>query len=95
MYMDIQLAPEQIITIRELVDDGQFPNSEAVIAEALRLLVQNMQKIALQAKLQVGLDQLERGEFVEFTPEFSAAAMSRAVQRAANGETPDPDVCPR
>src|SRR4051812_31172192 len=48
----------------------------------------------LRDRLQAAADQIERGEYVEFTVERRSTRMERAIARLKAGELPNPDVCP-
>lgn len=48
----------------------------------------------LRAKLHVGLDELDRGEGEEWTPELMERFRREADEMYRRGEQPDPDVCP-
>lgn len=48
----------------------------------------------LRAKLQIGFDQLDRGEGVEWTPELMERLSREADEMHRRGERPSPDVCP-
>jgi hypothetical protein len=48
----------------------------------------------LRAKLQVGIDQANRGKSVDWTPESREQIRRSARRRVKRGEKPDPDVCP-
>ena len=68
--MTIQLPPDVEASIRQKVLRGQFPNEGEVMREAIRLLdAREDQLDTLRAKIRVGLDQLDRGEGIELTPE--------------------------
>jgi antitoxin ParD1/3/4 len=92
--MTVTLTPEAEALVRRKVDAGPYQTAEEVIREALRALEERDRLNELRAKLQIGLDQLDRGERVPFTPEWRADRLQVAIQRATDGELPDPDVCP-
>ena len=46
-----------------------WPDAGAAIAEAIRLIDEHDELVALRAKIQVGLDQAARGEVVPFNEE--------------------------
>ena len=93
--MTIQLPTETEALIRQKVASGLYPSAEAAIVAAVQLLDEHDRHLAaLQAKLQSGIDQLERSEGLLFTPEWSADRVRVVRERAAAGETPHPDVCP-
>jgi antitoxin ParD1/3/4 len=93
--MPIQLPADVEDQIREKVARGDFPDAGEVVRAAMRLLdAQERQLDELRAKLQIGLDQLDRGEGVPFTPELMAKIRRDVADRYRRGEQPDPDVCP-
>lgn len=93
--MVIQLPADIEARIHEKVERGDFPDAGEVIREAMRLLdAQESQLEELRAKLQVGLDQLDRGEGVPFTPELVSQMRRDAAARVSRGERPNPDVVP-
>ena len=93
--MTIQLAADVEASILQRVERGDFPEPNQVIREAMRLLEEQERQIAaLRAKLQVGIDQLDRGEGIEWMPKLMDQIRREAVERHRRGETPHPDVCP-
>jgi antitoxin ParD1/3/4 len=93
--MSIQLPPDVEASIRQRVERGQFPDEAEVVREAIRLLDErDLQIDALRAKIGVGLDELDRGEGVEWTPELMERLSREADELYRRGEQPDPDVCP-
>ena len=61
----------------------------------MRLLDEQERQIEeLRATLQVGLDQLDRGESAPFTPELVEQMRREAEERFRRGERPKPDVVP-
>jgi antitoxin ParD1/3/4 len=93
--MAIQLPPDVEERIRQKVQRGDFPDAGEVVREAMRLLDEQERQLAhLRAALQIGLDQLDRGEGVPFTPELVASMRRNAEERFRRGERPSPDVTP-
>jgi antitoxin ParD1/3/4 len=92
--MNVSLTPELEAMIRQQVDSGRYNNASEVVREALRLLDEHQRVQHLRSLLAVGLEQAQRGEFVEFTPELLEDIARRAKERFLRGEEPDPDVCP-
>jgi antitoxin ParD1/3/4 len=90
--MGITLTPRTEEMIRQKIEEGRFSTPDEVIEEALHALDERDRLQELRAKLQTGIDQLDRGEGVTFTPEWSASRARIAHERAAEGETPHPDV---
>ena len=93
--MAIQLPADVEDRINEKVARGEFPDAGEVVREAMRLLDEQERRLdEFRAKLQVGLDQLDRGEGVPYTPELMARIRRDVADRYRRGEQPDPDVCP-
>jgi antitoxin ParD1/3/4 len=92
--MNVSLTPELEAMIRQQVDSGRYNNASEVVREALRLLDEHQRVQHLRSLLAVGLEQAQRGELVEFTPELMEDISRRAKERFLRGEEPDPDVCP-
>lgn len=93
--MTIQLPADVEASIRQQVERGRFPDAAEVVRAAMRLLDdQERQLASLRAKLLVGLDQLDRGEGVEWTPALREQLRQEADEMYRRGERPDPDGCP-
>ena len=93
--MAIQLSPEIEARNQQKVAEGAFSDADEVIREAMRLLdAQERQLEELRAKLQIGLDQLDRGESAPFTPELVEQMRREAEDRFRRGKRPKPDVVP-
>ena len=93
--MTVTLTPDLEAKIREKVERGDYPDANEVVREAMRLLDEREHQLdALRAKLQVGLDELDRGEGDEWTPELMERLSREADEMYRRGEQPDPDVCP-
>ena len=85
--MEITLAPEQEQIVKRLMDLGRHGNANEVIAEALRIVEDEydlelmMPKAVVQAKIQKGIDQSERGEGKPWNlDEFLTSARARAEE---------------
>lgn len=48
----------------------------------------------LRSLLTVGLEEAQRGELIEFTPEYLEDLDRRVEEMFLRGDEPDPDVCP-
>ena len=93
--MSIELPADVRARIEQRVARGEFPNPGEVVREAMRLLDEQDRQLAeLRAKLQSGLDQLNRGEGRAFTPELMNQIRREAEARFERGERPNPDVVP-
>ena len=92
--MAVTLAPQIEDLIQQKVEAGPYSTADELIQEALQALEEREGLQYIRTKLQVGLEQVDRGEVVEFTPEWRVERLRLAFERAAAGETPHPDVCP-
>ena len=92
--MTITLTPQLEALIRQKVEAGPYATADEVIEEALQALEERERLQQLRAKLQIGLDQIERGEVIEYTSELHEQIRQSARHRVLAGEKPNPDVCP-
>jgi antitoxin ParD1/3/4 len=77
--MNVTLPPQYETMLEEKVTSGRYADASAVIQEALRLLDERDRLQQLRAELAIGLEQIERGETVPYTPDF----MDRLKREAA------------
>jgi antitoxin ParD1/3/4 len=92
--MSVTLTPQIEAMIRERVESGQYDNADDVMREALRLLEEREKLDHLRSLLAVGLEQLQRGEGIEFTAERAEEIRRSAKEAYLRGDKPKPDVCP-
>jgi antitoxin ParD1/3/4 len=92
--MSVSLTPQLEAMIHERVESGRYSSASEVVEEALRLLEEREQLEHLRGLLAVGLERAQRGELVEFTPEYLDDLDRRVEERFRRGEEPNPDVCP-
>jgi antitoxin ParD1/3/4 len=93
--MNVQLDKETEAFIARKVRDGDFRDASEAIEAAVRLMAEQDQRISeLRAALQIGIDQLDRGERVKVGPNFLEDVMARARAKIVAGEKPNPDVLP-
>lgn len=85
--MNVNLTPELEKLIREKVDSGLYNNQSEVVRESLRLLADqdrlreaHLEK--LRTALAIGLEQADRGEFLD-GPEVVAEMREFLRERAA------------
>jgi antitoxin ParD1/3/4 len=69
--MNISLTPDLVAIVETKISSGRYQSADAVVSEALRLLQEHertdAEKLAdLRREIAIGLEQLERGEGVEF-----------------------------
>ncbi|MDA1314116.1 MAG: type II toxin-antitoxin system ParD family antitoxin [Acidobacteria bacterium] len=66
--MSVTIAPETEQLLREQVEAGRYSSTEEALTEAVRLLVEReRRKAELGDQVQASIDQIERGEFTEYT----------------------------
>jgi antitoxin ParD1/3/4 len=81
--MNISLTPELEALIQAKVKSGLYHSASEVVREALRLLkehdeLRRIRLAELRREIQIGLDQVERGEVVPFDiEEIKAEARQR------------------
>lgn len=80
----ISLNDENQHFVEEAVKSGRYSSESEVVAEALaefrvREAIRGAKLTELRAKVQVGIDQAERGDFVEFTADDVKAAGRRKL----------------
>jgi Arc/MetJ-type ribon-helix-helix transcriptional regulator len=87
------LPKETEAKIQQLIETGDFSNPESVIVSAVDDFIRRRAEAEhLRALIQVGIDQADRGELVEWTPELRQQIWDEARRRAASGEPLDSDV---
>ncbi len=69
--MEVALTPELEALIHQQVKSGRYPSAGEVIRDALRLFKRQSERPekeldALRRDIQIGIDELERGEYVEY-----------------------------
>lgn len=79
--MSIQLPPSDQQVAEQLVAMGRFSSIEDVVSEGIRRLVSSEE---LRSKLQVGIDQANRGELVDHETAFERL---RSLVASHDGET--------
>lgn len=86
--MNVILPPQLEDLVRRKVDSGLYSNASDVIREALRQMDERDQVRLrqLRAEIKKGLDQLERGEGVEWTPELMERLKQEAAENARLGK---------
>ncbi len=93
--MSITLTPQVTDQIQRLIETGRYPDADAVPLDALRLLEGHREQADnLRAKLQIGLDQLDRDESVPCSDALFEELDRELEVRRLTGESPHPDVCP-
>src|SRR5687768_1924963 len=65
--LTVPITPDLEALIRERIESGKYHDERAVVWEALRVLDEQERLQRLRDALAIGLEQLERGEEVEYT----------------------------
>ena len=84
--MNVSLTPELERRIAEKVESGLYTTASEVVREGLRLLfarsdLLEQQTACLRAEIEVGLDELDRGEIVPMDAAFAEARERVASRR--------------
>jgi antitoxin ParD1/3/4 len=68
--MTVEIPPDLQQFVHQVIDNGSFKSETEVVGQALRLLQQRQQKLdELRQEIQLGLEQLDRGEGIELDEE--------------------------
>lgn len=93
--MSVHLKSDAQTFIEERVREGDFEDADEAVAAAVRQMAERHDQLAkLNAALQIGIDQLDRGERIAIGPNYLEDVMRRAQAMIEAGEEPDPDVIP-
>jgi len=79
--MHASLTPELERQVKRKVDSGLYNNASEVVRESLRLLLErDSVRDRLRAEIELGHDQLRRGEGVALATEAEFQALARAAR---------------
>ncbi|MGH2530690.1 MAG: type II toxin-antitoxin system ParD family antitoxin [Thermomicrobiales bacterium] len=85
--MQVELDPQVAGLIRQQIESGQYHDASEVVREAMRLMVERDRRLQqLRAEVAIGLEQIERGELIDFTPELLDELSREAEENARNGK---------
>ena len=90
----IQVSPEAEALIRELIEQGDFDDPEAVVDEALRVLMERERFARLKAAIAIGLEQDARDQVVQWTPDFLDRLKREAAENVHLGRPCKDEVIP-
>jgi antitoxin ParD1/3/4 len=86
--MNVSLTPELEQLVNDEIKSGSYKSANEVVREGLRLVRLRRQKLAaLRREIQIGIDEIERGEYVEYTSveelfeDIEAAVVKRAAKK--------------
>jgi len=89
--MNVSLTRDLEELVNEEIKSGQYKSASEVVREGLRLVRLRREKIAaLRREIQIGVDEIERGEYVEYTSveELFADVEAAVAKRAAKKRKP-------
>ena len=93
MQVKLDKQAEEFITRK--VQEGEFRDAGEAISEAVHRMAEEEAKMReLRAALQIGIDQLDRGEKVRLTPDIAAEIFAEAKRRHESGQARKRDVLP-
>ena len=90
--MNVSLTPELEKLVNERVQSGMYSSASEVVREALRLLndqeeLRRRKLEDLRKEIQIGLDQVNRGEVVPFDVARIKSLVRRRVQKLGRRKT--------
>ncbi len=91
--MTIQLSPQAEALIRAKVDSGQYASADEVVRVAIPVLAERDRLRHLRSLLAVGLEQAERGELIDRTPELLDDIDREVDERYRRGDQPSAVAC--
>jgi putative addiction module CopG family antidote len=92
--MSIQLSPKAEALVRQLVERGDYDDPEAVVDEALRVLMERDKLERLKELIAVGDEQAARGQVVPWTPDFLDRLKREAAEDVRLGRPFKDEVIP-
>ena len=94
--MWIELPAQLEAYIQYKIDSGLYSNGTEVIRDALRHMIDDDEDAAkalrLREAVQMGFEQIERGEGVAYSSQLMREATQSARARARQGHRPKPEV---
>ena len=72
--MSMELSPEVEARIQKWVDSGRYSDANAVVGEAMRLLIEHERLEQQRASLEIGQQDELRGDPTEFAPDENREA---------------------
>jgi Arc/MetJ-type ribon-helix-helix transcriptional regulator len=92
MSVTVKVSEETAEIVQRKVDQGLYPDVETAWAEAARLHDEYADEQELRAALQIGIDEADRGEVLEWTPELNRRLLEEARELYRRGVKPDEDA---
>lgn len=93
--MNIHFSSVDETYIKQQVDSGFYSNATELVRDAVRRLREaDEQRQALLAAVQIGDEQIARGEYTAYTPALFEEIKRNARDKVKRGHKPNPDVLP-
>ncbi|WP_333879386.1 type II toxin-antitoxin system ParD family antitoxin [Methylobacter sp.] len=93
--MHINLSPEIELYLQAKVGTGFYSNASEVVRDAIRRMWEEDKKIEkLRTAVQIGDEQLDRGEGIIYSASRLEAITEKALSNARNGKKVSADVTP-
>lgn len=92
--MNVHLDAELEDLVRQKVETGLYPDVDTIVQGALRLLDRRDRLAYLRAAIANADAQIERGEYVEWTPDLMDELSREAEEMVRQGIQPHSDGCP-
>ncbi len=84
--MNPGFSPEIQSIVDEQLATGQYGSADEVVLEAVRLLAERNRRLErLRREIQIGCDEIERGEYTDYDDASLKARFDELKQRAAEG----------
>jgi antitoxin ParD1/3/4 len=84
--MNVSLTPQLEAMIRAKVESGMYNNASEVVREALRIMEREEKLHRLRGEVQLGFDQLDRGERIPFTSQTMERLRREAEENTRLGK---------
>jgi len=80
IVMNVSLTPELERLVNRKVKSGMYQTASEVVREGLRLLKERDEFDKLRAAIQVGIDEIDRGEYQEYD-DHTIEDLARDIKR--------------
>lgn len=95
MATTVQMSEETAAIVQRKVEQGLYADAASAVAEAVRRLDEDDRyERELHAQLQVGQDQIERGEVREWSRALNDRLFEEALELYRSGVKPSADARP-
>jgi len=92
--MIVTVKPELETFIRKQVDSGKYEDADHVVEQAIRLLEDHEKLLYMRATIAEAREQVARGDYVEWTPDFMEKLQQEADEEDRLGLPISDDVTP-